>query len=352
MSALSTIEWTDRTWNPVRGCSVVSPGCANCYAMKFAHRFSGGGKPYEGLTKQTKAGPQWTGKVTLVEAALTEPLRWKKPQRVFVNSMSDLFHEAVPDEFIDRVFAVMALAPQHTFQILTKRPKRMRAYLGTEELRPNAVADVIGFEHEDLRTARALIGQVYGSGISVPKRWPLPNVWLGVSCEDQQRADERIPHLLKTPAAVKFVSAEPLLGPVDLSIYLATGWTEPPFDDVVNWVIVGGESGPGARRCDVAWIRQVVLHCADYATPVFVKQLGSEPRGFCDWKHHNQYPPEWLDKDGCLPSVSGQPAVDLCHSVDDSWGPCKPPKLVSRKGGDPAEWPADLRVRQFPGEVA
>src|SRR5690349_17147436 len=112
MSAISSIEWTDRTWNPVRGCSIVSPGCVNCYAMKFAHRFSGKGKPYEGLTKQTSAGPQWTGKIRTVDEALLEPLRWKKPARIFVNSMSDLFHDEVPNHFIDRVFATMAQSPR------------------------------------------------------------------------------------------------------------------------------------------------------------------------------------------------------------------------------------------------
>ena len=355
MAAISNIEWTDRTWNPVRGCSIVSPGCVNCYAMKFAHRFSGEGKAYEGLTKQTKAGPQWTGKVRLVEDALLEPLKWRKPQRVFVNSMSDLFHELVPDEFIDRVFAVMALAPHHIFQILTKRPLRMRDYLKSRATSAQFWKDA----------ARIVGYSLEFQGVSLVW-YPLPNVWLGVSCEDQRRADERIPLLLQTPAAVRFISAEPLLGPIEIRgpketcgdcdpciggrpDQCAVGgyYTGALHPDGIHWVIVGGESGPKSRPCDIAWIRSIIEQCQAETVPAFVKQLGTEPRGSCRWRHHDKYPPEWLDKDGCLPSVSGQPAVDLCHAVDDSWGPCKP-KLKSRKGGDPSEWPADLRVREFP----
>lgn len=174
MSTHSKIEWTDRTWNPIRGCSLVSPGCTNCYAMRQVHRFDHPGGPYEGLTRMTEHGPVWTGKVRVVEEALAEPPSWRKPCRVFVNSMSDLFHEGVPAEFIDRVFAVMQLARRHTFQILTKQPHRMALH------RPPA------------------------------------NVWLGVSVENQATADERIPLLLQTPAAVRFLSVEPLLEAVDL----------------------------------------------------------------------------------------------------------------------------------------
>ena len=213
MAATSSIEWTDKTWNPVRGCSVVSPGCVNCYAMKQAHRFSGKGKAYEGLTKQTTSGPQWTGKVMLAEAQLLEPLTWRQPQRVFVNSMSDLFHESMEDEWIDRVFAVMALCPQHTFQILTKRADRMRDYMvvldrdmripTTTFARWRSEAEGILQDRGDTRTI-------------VTNAWPLSNVWLGVSVESQKYADERIPLLLQTPAAARFISAEPLLGPVNL----------------------------------------------------------------------------------------------------------------------------------------
>lgn len=342
MSANTQIEWTDRTWNPVRGCSVVSPGCVNCYAMKFAHRFNGPGKPYEGLTKQTKAGPQWTGQVRLVEDALLEPLKWRKPARVFVNSMSDLFHADVPDEFIVRAFAVMALAPRHTFQILTKRPSRMLEWM-TSRGRAADVAIAVFRRFQVLaeadRNAREAVAV-----------WPLPNVWLGVSVEDQQRADERIPLLLQTPAAVRFISAEPLLGPVNLHPWL-TGHEQAgtPFDGAphvggcvaytppLDWVIVGGESGPGARRCDVAWVRSVVRQCREVSVPVFVKQLGSCPTFIAA-------PVSVTDAERRAWIKDGWTSVVTNHGEYFS----KPPRLSDRKGGDPTEWSEDLRVREFP----
>jgi protein gp37 len=361
MSALSSIEWTDRTWNPLRGCSIVSPGCVNCYAMKFAHRFSGAGKPYEGLTKQTKAGPQWTGKVKLVEDALLEPLKWRKPQRVFVNSMSDLFHEGVSDEFIDRVFAVMSLASRHTFQILTKRPERMLKYLAPggeafERIAELAMAHQYGgFDVETYFDARDAHDNLSGF-------WPLPNVWLGVSCEDQQRADERITLLLQTPAAVRFISAEPLLGPIQLHIPTKTYGVDgcdhccngDRCDDIthrdrrsckycrgtgrarkLDWVIVGGESGPGARPCDVAWIRSIVQQCQAASVPVFVKQLGSVP--VMDGE-------EWA-------AIQYRPLLSARNSKHGIGG-VVPLALRESKGGDPADWAQDLRVREFPATEA
>ena len=164
----SSIQWTDATWNPVRGCSIVSPGCTNCYAMKQAHRFNGLGQPYEGLTRLTSKGPVWTGTIRLVPEALDQPLRWRRPRRIFVNSMSDLFHEDVPEDFLIATFGAMFMANQHIYQILTKRPERMCRFLTDA-----------------------------GQWVSNPRR----NIWLGVSCEDQATADERIPLLLQTPAA-------------------------------------------------------------------------------------------------------------------------------------------------------
>ena len=310
MSATSSSEWTDRTWNPVRGCSVVSPGCVNCYAMTQAHRFSGKGKAYEGLTKLTSAGPQWTGKIRLVEEALTEPRRWRKPSRVFVNSMSDLFHEDVPDAFIDQVFAVMACCPTHTFQVLTKRPGRMLKYLSYEY----RWAQVEG-------QCDVLVGGSEAPALATPERTHLPNVWLGVSVEDQARADERIPLLLQTRAAIRFVSCEPLLGPLRLAdacyahMDYESRMTVCDRDLALDWVIVGGESGSGARRCDLRWVRDLVRDCHAAHVPVFVKQLGARPDGW--WTHELG------------------PRVNR-HSVRDP------------KGGDIAEWPADLRVREWP----
>lgn len=242
MGDKTKIEWTDASWNPVVGCSIVSPGCTNCYAMGQAARIercaAGAGQAthYAGLTQPSKAGPVWTGKLALApDHILTAPLRWKKPRRVFVNSMSDLFHEDVPDEWIDRVFAVMALAPRHTFQVLTKRAKRMRIYL---DQRTDNRAEEIGV------AMRAIAGTSDEPGLI---ELPLPSVWLGVSAEDQKRADERIPDLLATPAAVRFVSAEPLLGPIDL-----TQLFHAPIDFArgLDWVIVvtAPKGADGARE--------------------------------------------------------------------------------------------------------
>lgn len=330
----NAIGWCDRTWNPLRGCSLVSPGCTHCYAMRQAHRMAGPGQPYAGLTRMTAHGPVWTGAVRLAEDALDEPLRWRTPRRVFVNSMSDPFHEDVPDEWIDRVFAVMALARQHTFQVLTKRPERMRAYLKRHDVglrwawtsRPIANAAL-----RDWPTSDDAVGWT---------RSGLPNVWLGVSVEDQATADARVPLLLQTPAAVRFVSYEPVLGAVDLTRLhgnlgdsvdvvvdalgrrMAAAWAGRATERLdhaiktgLDWVIVGGESGPGARPCDVAWIRGVVRQCSGAGVPCYVKQLGGyailDPR---------------YDR-----SLAG-------------WTR----KLRDRKGADMAEWPEDLRVREFP----
>lgn len=255
MADKTGIEWTDATWNPVVGCTIVSPGCKNCYAMAQAARIvrmaDGAGKAthYAGTVEAVKGKPVWTGTMALApDSILTQPLRWKAPRRIFVNSMGDLFHEDVPDEWIDRVFAVMALAPQHTFQILTKRSARMRAYVSQPEL-PRAVA----FASVDIPYPDELV--------RIPS-WPLRNVWLGVSAEDQRRWDERTADLKETPAAIRFVSAEPLLGPIvgDMS--------------GIDWVIVGGESGPSARSIHPQWVRGIRDQCATAGTTFFFKQWG------------------------------------------------------------------------------
>ncbi len=326
MPQRSSIEWTDATWNPVRGCSRVSEGCRNCYAELIAARFSGPGQAYEGLARRTTAGPRWTGRVQLVERHLEDPLRWRDRRRIFVNSMSDLFHEALTDEQIDRVFAVMAHAPQHTFQVLTKRPGRMRDYV-------IAAADRVAAAAHDLADTHDLS--------AADSAWPLPNVWLGVSTEDQAAADERIPPLLATPAAVRFISAEPLLGPMELSGN-GTWWTEngvPNGPRRLDWVIVGGESGPGARPMDLAWARAIVAQGRAAGVPVFVKQMGrwvvGDHAGFV--VHH------WLldDGRGFVPPIIGpaaytRPRSAIGFSVHDP------------KGGDWDEWSTDLRLREFP----
>ena len=278
MAANTSIEWTDATWNPIVGCSVVSPGCTNCYAMKMAARIErcGTAPHYAGTTHASKAGAVWTGRVSLAPAhILTHPLRWNRARKIFVNSMGDLFHESVPDEWIDRVFAVMALAPQHTFQVLTKRSKRQREYM--TPARATAVGmEALGLTFEAYaRDHRSMVGDgvMLEGDICHLKVWPLPNVWLGVSVEDQARADERIPDLLATPAAVRFVSAEPLLGPVDLT------WLKPTINALspinhpsLDWVIAGGESGPAARPMHPDWVRALRDQCAAAGTAFFYKQ--------------------------------------------------------------------------------
>lgn len=219
---MSAIEWTDATWNPTAGCDRVSPGCDRCYAMRMAARLERMGQTkYAGTAKDG----DWTGRLNTDDDALVTPYTWRKPRRVFVNSMSDLFHRGVSDAFIHRVWQVMGQTPRHTYQILTKRPRRMR----------------------DLSE-------------SLPA---LPNVWLGVSVESQAYV-HRLDFLRQTRAAVRFVSVEPILGPVDL--FLDRGG--------IDWVIVGGESGPGARPMDLDWARLVRQQCAEARVPFFFKQVG------------------------------------------------------------------------------
>lgn len=295
MADKTKIEWTEASWNPVVGCSVVSPGCTNCYAMKFARRLLD--KPwshYHGTTREVNGNAVWTGELALApERILTQPLRWKRPRRIFVNSMGDLFHEDVPDEWINKVFAVMAMSTQHTFQILTKRPERMREYMSKLLNEMQASWNIIKF----------LL-----SGVTPPEEiitdWPLPNVWLGVSVEDQARADERIPLLLQTPAALRFISCEPLIGPVDLwcvpsdhrgkrNALSQYSYCELCGEDSglpkLDWVIVGGESGPDARPMHPDWVCLIRDQCSAASVPFFFKQWGEwapllpEHEGRRDW---------------------------------------------------------------------
>lgn len=345
----TSIQWTDKSWNPIRGCSIVSEGCRSCYAMRQAHRFSGKGKAYEGLTVLGKHGPRWSGRAVFVPEMLDAPLRWKRPRRVFVNSMSDLFHEDVTVEQIAAVLGVMSLACHHTYQVLTKRPERMLAIMSQLTLDDciNATLDdVPPLTRAQSRAIRDALPP--GSPFAHPSNgelWPLPNVWLGTSCEDQQRADERVPLLMECPAAIRFVSAEPLLGPINLRPWLGTECThedahvEPDTNAVIcracdeadqlDWVIVGGESGPGARPCQVQWIRSIVQQCAGAGVSCFNKQLGARPiapageeqTAWGQYVRWNEY------------AAEGQPTE---FRTDD------------KKGGDMEDWAPDLRVRQFP----
>lgn len=303
MGQTSKIEWTDATWNPVRGCSRISPGCINCYAEKIAARFSGAGEtdqsgevilsagPFHTFAGRTPSGPRWTGKVEPVQDHLLDPLHWRLPRRVFVNSMSDLFHENLSFEAIDQIFTAMVAAPQHTYQILTKRSGRMLEYFRSGR-------------HDN------------GHGPDRANYHLDQQIWLGVSVENQEYAEARIPRLLQTPASVRFISYEPALGP--LSFRWATwgdyqrkppGRTMRHLDGMrgIDWVIVGGESGPSARAFDTQWAQDVVEQCKEAGVACFVKQLGA---------HVIQGGERRIKKD--------------------------------KKGGDMDEWPHEIRVRQFP----
>lgn len=291
MAGNSSIEWTDATWNPIAGCTPVSPGCKHCYAATMARRLEAmGQEKYVGTAERRGDVDVFTGKITFDEKALRAPLRWRKPRRVFVNSMSDLFHEDVPYEFIDRVFAVMALCEDHTFQVLTKRPDRAARYFDVHFTRHKMAAQAAEFS--GCRDER------YGCDLAIcNSEFPLPNVWFGTSVEDQQRADERIPQLIKIPAAVRFLSCEPLLGPVDLTPPDLRGgnvnvdsWLQE-----LSWIIVGGESGHHARPMHPKWARDIRDRCLNrtdmgrpWPLPFFFKQWGeyvpSEGSGGWTWQ--------------------------------------------------------------------
>lgn len=252
----TAIEWATKVWNPTTGCDRVTPGCDHCYALTMAKRLKG-----MGSTKyQTDGDPRTSGPgfgLAIHEDTLGIPLGWRKPQRIFVNSMSDLFHADVPDEFIARVWAVMASAPRHTFQVLTKRHGRMRSLLSSEEFR-------LAVQRRIPHAGASPYVAAYW------KTWPLPNVWLGVSVEDQKRADLRIPALLDTPAAVRWLSCEPLLGPVDVINGLGDGWLTG-----IDWIVAGGESGPGSRPMHPDWARSLRDQCQVAGVPFLFKQWGS-----------------------------------------------------------------------------
>lgn len=285
----TSIEWATAVWNPVRGCTRVSPGCVNCYAEVMAARFSGPGLWGHGVAQIVRKPDggidhRWTGKIVEVYEKLAEPLHWKKPQRIFVNSTSDLFHEGVPDAYLDKIFAIMVLCHWHTFLILTKRADRMRRYLTSPET-PGLINGQLMIMDET-PTAR--------------QRWPLPNVWAGISAEDQERFDERWRELSMTLAAKRFISYEPALGPVDFGSAL--------FGDVrADQIIIGGESGPGARDFHAEWAACALAQCHVRGAAAFMKQMGAKP------------------------FLGGQPL-----------------HLANKKGGDMTEWPSRFRVREMP----
>ncbi len=298
----SKIEWTEATWNPVRGCRAVSPGCANCYAQAQAGRFSGPGMPYEGLVtlRANGRGFRWNGAFKEVPDMLDAPLRRQKPTTWFVNSMSDLFGEGVSDDYIAAVYGVMAQTPRHTYQVLTKRSSRMRHWYGW-------LGDVGGSAAVPPGEVCTIEALNHGADVDrVQRRWPLENVWAGVSIESRDYL-YRAADLLHVPAALRFLSIEPLLE--DLGDISLAG---------IHWVIVGGESGPGARPFNVRWARRIIEQCQAAHVPVFVKQLGARPY----------------------------------DSPFEEAAPLRGITLKNHKGGDMDEWPDPaLRVREMPGGI-
>ena len=310
------IEWTDATWNIVTGCSVVSPGCTNCYAMRLAGTRLRDHPSRQGLTVASKAGPVWNGQVRFNAEWLAQPLRWAKPRRIFVAAHGDLFHEEVPFGWVMRILEVMYRTPQHTYQILTKRPDRMREFFRLwSDVNEAEDWDFKGAQGpEAVRAAHSSgRGQLFADMLEAMGKPPpgcaypffdwaggmsryedvLPNVWLGVSVEDQARANEQIPLLLETPAAVRWISAEPLLGPVSIAEWLESwcascrrpliggghfvGRACGTCHDItarLDWVVAGGESGAGARPMHPDWARQLRDQCAAAGVPFLFKQWG------------------------------------------------------------------------------
>ncbi len=333
MSQKSKIQWTENTWPIVTGCRMRSPGCLNCYAIKDSWRLSHNpnpkiSEPYKDTVVKDESGKlKWSNVVKCHPERLGWVLQWKKPSMVFVSNMADLFDADVPDEFIDQVWAHMAIASHHQFQVLTKEPERMKLYLrgGAKQRIRRATVDLgreLNLPHE-----------VYLDFETCQFDWPLNNVWVGTSVENQAMANKRIRYLLETPAAVRFLSCEPLLGELDLSEWLAEPLGEGICDVCeetgqlyaldsgpvagaaictkccprLDWVITGGESQ--GRPCHQDWLRSVVQQCQRAKVKVFVKQLGSY-------------------------SIEGITDVKV--------------KLKDRKGGDINEFPNDLQIRQFP----
>ena len=303
--AATRIEYSDAVWNPVTGCSPVSEGCQHCYAGRMAYRLRGRfGYPVDEPFR-----------VTLHPERLEEPLRWRKPRRIFAVSMGDLFHESVDEKYIAKVFAVMDLAKQHTFLILTKHPRRALELLTNE----NFQFHVGWFESQAIREF----------GLPEPKEigpWPLRNVWVGVTAENQARADERIPILLQIPAVVRWVSCEPLLGPIILGrlVWFREGFDPPWFQEQfygrrrIDWVVCGAETGPGARPCDPEWVRSLRDQCQAAGFPFFFKRWsngssGCALTGNCSppvfWRRwRRRWSPPAAGGSGCSPTRSANPS--------------------------------------------
>lgn len=273
MAGNSKIEWTEKTWNPINGCRVISPGCERCYAQTMASRFAGPGLPYAGLTQMTSAGPRWTGEVRLMPHLLLAPLSWRKPTRIFVNSMSDLYYDGIPQDYLAQIWDVMRRTPHHTYQVLTKRSRRMAELT---------------------------------HGMSIPK-----HVWMGVSVESDDYL-HRVDDLRAVPAQIRFLSIEPLLAP--LSRLDLTG---------ISWVIVGGESGPAARPMDADWVRRIRDQCISENVAFFFKQWGGQFKGrngrTLDGRTWDQFPDNSVVSRTVLPVLNGAHPTRFDIMLDDDY---------------------------------
>lgn len=360
------ISWTNSTWNAIRGCTRVSSGCVMCYAEKRAYRIlqqqkgmqakaEAEGKTvklplaYDGTVRLSGTGePRWTGEIQLAPHLLDQPLRWTKPRLIFVNSMSDLFHENVPFSYVAAVFGVMAAAKHHNFQVLTKRPERAAVFFAWLRNHGPDPVSRCNIEMENL------LPNHDGSGDSEP--WPLRNVWLGVSVEDQKTADERIPLLLGLPAHVRWVSYEPAVGGVDFDLprceicdesdsltedgapWCSEHETEcsyghwlDPLNGGLNWIVVGGESGAKdkVRPFNIEWARSTIKQCSDNGVACFVKQMGTVPY-----------------QDNEFPEDTPYAGIKLIGDIEKP-GLCFPPG-PGKKGGLMEQWPENLRVQEWP----
>lgn len=363
MGDKTEIEWADATWNPIRGCTRVSEGCRHCYAESIAARFSGPGQPFEGLaqrvTRKDDTRGQWTGKIGFAANVLLDPIKWQLPRTIFANSMSDLFHEAVMVEWIDQIMAVTALAPRHVVIVLTKRPHVMLRYM-TDPAMPERVYQQLMLPDPGSPLDLAAKGdrprvtgeQVIAAAQAV-RNGPLPNLWLGVSVEDQDTADDRIPVLLQIPGAKRLISYEPALGPVDLTQVDNTGhgfsFTDAlagtkrnyhpnsrgvmrPLGARLDWVICGGESGIGARPMHPNWARAVRDQCVAAGVPFFFKQWGAWANAGIanDNATHHTWP------DGAVMRLNGKRKSG--HLLDGrAWQQTPPmPRMPARRARDVA----------------
>lgn len=353
----SKIEWTDATWSPVLGCNKVSPACKHCYAEPITHRLAKNpnakiAKAYAGLTNENG---RFSGISRFLPDRLSKPLKWKKPRKIFVNSMSDLFHEGLRNEEIASVFAVMAATPRHRYQVLTKRPERMVEWFHWVEEREKHGRELFPSDSPEWRIRQMLYACAMRHTYLPPHHggpWPLPNVWLGVSVENQEYADRRIPLLLKTPAAVRFLSCEPLLGPIDLEPFITSADSNgepsgPRCDDdgrcVIRWVIVGGESGNAktVRPMHPNWARDLRDQCQEAGIAFHFKQHGAwKPLTF----EEAQAEKGWGERsDLCVRHLNGCGGSAVMSDAKRAWdNGTRPFKRVGKKRAgrllDGREW--------------